>query len=80
MPTRPERDEMLMMDPNPFERIARIAYLQPRKTPSRLVRCTARQSSRLAFSGSCALAAASSPVMPALSDLAKVQRSPESML
>lgn len=31
-------DNMLMIDPSPVLRMARIAYLQPRKTPSRLVR------------------------------------------
>ena len=50
IPTTPERDEMLMTEPRSpssprgvFARIARIACLQPRNTPSRFVAWTARQ-------------------------------------
>src|SRR6185312_15997863 len=45
IPTMPEREEMLTIDPAPARRIALMPCWQPRKTPSRLVRCTARQSS-----------------------------------
>jgi hypothetical protein len=57
---------MLMIDPVFIGRMARIAYLHPRKTPSKLVRCTVRQASRVAFSGSCAANPDSKPVIPAL--------------
>src|SRR3984885_4752014 len=56
MPTKPRIDDRLMMDPGPRrgrEGMARIASTPiriPRKTPSRLMRITARQSSRLVSS------------------------------
>src|SRR5690606_15007236 len=66
MPTRPEREDRLMIEPVPVARIARMAYLHPRNTPSRLVSWTARQASSVAFSGSCGTGPPSKPVMPAL--------------
>src|SRR3990167_2996306 len=66
MPTRPERDEILMIDPVPLPFIAFKAKRQPRKQPSVLTACTARQSASEAFWGSCGPGEDSNPVIPAL--------------